>query len=516
MNIASESSTTILIVLVALGLLVWGFSRAKPYGKLGVLAWLQSSTLMLPWLIFFSLVTVGINLNLVSILFLFVAATGLYIVLGQHLRAAGQDQLLRERAAARLKQETAQPPSVDKTNNTSHGSDSTAPVGSTELAKTLLTQIPEADVKAIQGIFGIDTFFVTTTLPYQDGLLFRGNLRGEADTVFARLSQSLQERLGNCEAEPQKPRYRLFLLQGPDNKPVAVVLPSRSDPKPLSIAQKLLAVGLAIATLITCAKTAGLLLGFDLSQNWQRVADVLPLSIGLLIILAAHEIGHQVLARHHQVRLSWPFLIPTWQIGSFGAINRFESWLPNRKVLFDVAFAGPASGGIISLGMLVLGLILSNAGSVFSIPTVFFQGSILVGTLAKTILGSALHQDAIAIHPLVVIGWLGLVINALNLMPAGQLDGGRIVQAIYGRKVAGWTTVTTIIVLSLVSLVNPLALYWAVVILFLQRGLEIPSFDELSDPNDTRAALGLLALFLMIATLIPLTPSLAGRLGIGG
>jgi len=63
--------------------------------------------------------------------------------------------------------------------------------------------------------------------------------------------------------------------------------------------------------------------------------------------------------------------------------------------------------------------------------------------------------------------------------------------------------------------VNPLALYWAVVVLFLQRELERPSQNELTEPNDTRAALGLLALFLTIVTLLPLTPSLAGRLGIG-
>jgi membrane-associated protease RseP (regulator of RpoE activity) len=54
------------------------------------------------------------------------------------------------------------------------------------------------------------------------------------------------------------------------------------------------------------------------------------------------------------------------------------------------------------------------------------------------------------------------------------------------------------------------------VIAFLVRDLERPALEELSEPDDARAALGLLMLFLMVATLLPLTPSLAGRLGIGG
>jgi membrane-associated protease RseP (regulator of RpoE activity) len=197
-------------------------------------------------------------------------------------------------------------------------------------------------------------------------------------------------------------------------------------------------------------------------------------------------------------------------------LNRFESWLPNRKVLFDVAFAGPAAGGVLAFVMLLIGLLLSHPESGVQMPASFFQGSILVGTLARVVLGSGLHQAVVHVHPLVVVGWLGLIINALNLMPAGQLDGGRIVQAIYGRKTAGRTTVATLILLAIAALVNPLALYWAIVILFLQRELERPSFNELTEPDDARAALGILALFLMITTLIPLTPSLAGRLGIGG
>lgn len=166
--------------------------------------------------------------------------------------------------------------------------------------------------------------------------------------------------------------------------------------------------------------------------------------------------------------------------------------------------------------MLIVGLLLSKPGSFFQVPTEFFQGSILVGTLARVVLGDAVQAAIVDVHPLVILGWLGLVITAINLMPAGQLDGGRIVQAIYGRKTAGRTTVATLIVLGLAALVNPLSLYWAIVILFLQRDLERPALNELSEPDDARAALGILILFLMAATLLPLTPSLAGRLGIGG
>jgi membrane-associated protease RseP (regulator of RpoE activity) len=203
------------------------------------------------------------------------------------------------------------------------------------------------------------------------------------------------------------------------------------------------------------------------------------------------------------------------QIGSFGAITRFGSLLPDRKALFDIALAGPGFGGLVSLVMLVTGLLLSHPGSLFQIPNKFFQGSILVGSLARVILGSTLQAPIVNIHPLVIIGWLGLVITALNLMPAGQLDGGRIVQAIYGRKTARTTTIATLVVLALVSLGNTIAFYWAIVIFFLQRDGERPSLNEITEPDDARAALGLLALFLMISTLLPLTPALAGKLGIG-
>jgi membrane-associated protease RseP (regulator of RpoE activity) len=448
---------------------------------------------MTPWLLFFGLFALGIYVNIVGILFSVIVSAGLYIFLGRKLRQAGQDAILKQRATERLAAQSSSEP--DK--------NSPAVV---EL-QSEPTPIPEADLSLIRGIFGIDTFFATETIPYQEGVVFKGNLRGEPEAVHNRLTKSLQERLND--------KYRLFLVENTDGKPVMIVLPSRTDPQRAQLGQKAFAVILLIATMATSLEVGGILQNFDLLSNPERFAEALPIALGLFVIFISHEVGHWLLARRHQVRLSWPFFLPAVQVGSFGAITRFESLVPNRNALFDIALAGPAFGGITSLLLLVVGLLLSHPGSLFQLPNQFFQGSILVGSLARVVLGSALHSPVVNIHPLVIIGWLGLVITALNLMPAGQLDGGRIVQAIYGRKTAGRTTFATIVLLAIVSLGNPLAMYWAILILFLQRDLERPSLNEITEPDDARAALCLLALFLMITTLLPLTPALAGRLGIG-
>jgi membrane-associated protease RseP (regulator of RpoE activity) len=504
---SSENTATIALVLVAVGILGWGFYRARPFGKLGILAWLQSVVLMSPWLLFFSLFAAGIYLNLVAVLLMLVVSTGLYIYLGREMRSAAVD------AAWRSPPDTTEEKSVSD-GNSAPESQATPPrepvkiVTSSQATNQLeIIPVPAEDIKAIQSIFGIDTFFATETIPYQNGLIFKGNLRGKPEQVHSRLSASLQARLGS--------RYRLFLVENQDDKPIVIILPSDNDPQPTTVAQKILALVLLLATFATTLETGGLLRGFDFFSSPARYLEVLPIAAGIWAVLGSREIARRVLASRYNVGLSWPFFIPTWQIGSFGAIDRFESLLPNRKVLFDISIAGPAAGGIVALSMLVLGLLLSHPGSLFQIPAEFFKASVLVGTLAKVVLGSALQQQLVDVHPLVVIGWLGLVITAINLMPAGQLDGGRIVQAIYGRKTANLATLATLAVLAIASLVNPLALYWAIVILILQRNLERPTLNELTEPDDARAALGLLALFLMIAILLPLTPALAGRLGIG-
>jgi membrane-associated protease RseP (regulator of RpoE activity) len=494
------NTTTIALLVLALGILGWSYYRNRDLGKFGMLSWLQSVVLMMPWLLSFGALSIGLYINLVGILLLLVTSTVGYIWLGTQARLAAQDPAVAAKIVEnRLKSQAKLAPKLGETEA------QTLPIALEML------QIPDADLTSIKGIFGIDTFFATETIPYQQGAIFKGNLRGEAAKVHDRLTAKLHNKIGD--------RYRLFLVPDPEERPVVVVLPSSNDPQPATTGQKILSAVMLIATIATSLEAMGVLLGFDFYEHTERIKEILPFSLGIWAILIAHEIGHKVLAQKHQVKIGWPFFLPTGQIGSFGAITRFESLLPNRSVLFDISLAGPATGGLISLVMLVIGLLLSNAGSGLDLPVQFFQASLLVGSLAKIILGTAIEKSSISIHPFVIIGWLGLVINALNLMPAGQLDGGRIVQAIYGRKTAQRATLVTLIILGFVAFFNPanlVILYWLVLVGFLQRALERPSLDEITEPNDARAALGLLALFLMAATVIPFSPDLAGRLGIGG
>ena len=63
------------------------------------------------------------------------------------------------------------------------------------------------------------------------------------------------------------------------------------------------------------------------------------------------------------------------------------------------------------------------------VPATLFQGSLLLGGTVKAVLGEvALNRATVAVHPLLIAGWCGLVSTALNLLPVGAIDGGRMMQ----------------------------------------------------------------------------------------
>ena len=196
---------TAITVLVALGFLGWGFYRARPFGKLGLVAWLQSVVLISPWLLFFGLSIVSVYLNIVSVLFLFLLSTGLYIYLGKRLRSLAQTEVLSQRATAIAEgQDTTHLDSSDGSDrlDTPEAAKAQAAKVAEALLEPDIAPIPADDLKAIQSIFGIDTFFATETIPYQEGVILRGNLRGDPEDTIAHLSERLQEKVGFSETQP--------------------------------------------------------------------------------------------------------------------------------------------------------------------------------------------------------------------------------------------------------------------------------------------------------------------------
>jgi membrane-associated protease RseP (regulator of RpoE activity) len=486
MNIAAE--ITPLFLLGTLAFLGWGFWRARRRGSLAVWVWLQGSLLLLPWVVFLGLLLLGIYLNFAGFLVLLLVFTGLYIAVGRKTRQLAQQELQARREQLARLEEQGEAPSAGE-----------APLE----APAVLRRISAEDLQAIQSIFSLDTFFVTETIPYGEGAIFKGNLRGEAEVVVPLLLGRLKERLGS--------RYQLFLVEDASEKPAVVVLPDPIVNYRASVGAQILAGALLVFSFVATLEVGANLLGFRLLDAPGRWVEALPVAAGIFAILLVHETGHRWMAGKYGVRLSPAFVIPSLGIGTLGSLNRIQSPVPSRKALFDIAFAGPAASGILSLLVLLAGLKLSGSEGLY-VPTEIFRSSILVGTLARLVLGSQLQAELVPIHPFVAVGWIGLAITALSLLPAGQLDGGRIVQAVYGRKTAARATFITLIALAVAAISNVLALYWALLILFIAREPERPPQDEITETDGQRDALALLALFLMVMTLLPIAPALAGFL----
>jgi len=106
-------------------------------------------------------------------------------------------------------------------------------------------------------------------------------------------------------------RYRLFLVENLDAKPVIIILPSRNDPQSTTLPQKILAVLVATIASLETGEYCWVLISLPIRRDSGKPYRY----AGIVAVLAAHELGHRLLARRHQVRLSPPFS-PTLQVGA--------------------------------------------------------------------------------------------------------------------------------------------------------------------------------------------------------
>ncbi|XP_011656409.1 probable zinc metalloprotease EGY2, chloroplastic isoform X1 [Cucumis sativus] len=364
-------------------------------------------------------------------------------------------------------------------------------------------RIPRETVEILKNqVFGFDTFFVTSQDPYEGGVLFKGNLRGEAAKSYEKITRRMQDTFGDV--------YKLFLLINPeDDKPVAVVVPRKTlQPETTAVPEWFAAAAFGLVTVFTLllrnvpALQSNLLSTFD---NLELLKDGLPGAFVTALVLGVHELGHILVARDAGVKFGIPYFVPSWQIGSFGAITRILNIVPKREDLLKVALAGPLAGFSVGFLLYILGFILPPSDGIgVIVDASVFHESFLAGGIAKLLLGDALKEGTpISLNPLVIWAWAGLLINAINSIPAGELDGGRIAFSIWGRKASSRITGVSIVLLGLASLFSDVAFYWVALIFFLQRGPIAPLSEEITDPDEKYIGLGVLVLFLGLLVCLP-------------
>ncbi|KAI3731130.1 hypothetical protein L1987_62313 [Smallanthus sonchifolius] len=363
--------------------------------------------------------------------------------------------------------------------------------------------IPKETIDILKDqVFGFDTFFITSQEPYEAGVLFKGNLRGSAAVSYKKIEKRLHDTFGD--------QYKLFLLLNPeDDTPVAVVVPRKTlQPETTAVPEWFAAGAFGLVTIFTLllrnvpALQSNLLSVVD---NIDLLKDGLPGALVTALALGVHEISHILVARNAGVKLGVPFFVPSWQIGSFGAITRILNIVPNREDLLKIAAAGPIAGFSLGLVLLLLGFYLPPTDGIgVIVDASVFHESFLAGGIAKLLLGDVLKEGAtISVNPLVLWAWAGLLINAINSIPAGELDGGRISFAIWGRKAAYRLSAASIVLLGLSSLIDDVAFYWVVLIFFLQRGPIAPLSEEISEPDNKYVALGIIVLVMSLLVCLP-------------
>ena len=107
-------------------------------------------------------------------------------------------------------------------------------------------------------------------------------------------------------------------------------------------------------------------------------------------------------------------------------------------------------------------------------------------------------------------GWAGLLVTALNLIPAGQLDGGHLIYVLLGRQARRLMPIILSSLL-LLGLVWSGWWLWAFLIFMLGRAYAEP-LDQITtlDPQRRLVALLGLIIFILVFTPVPLATPFGG------
>jgi Zn-dependent protease len=374
----------------------------------------------------------------------------------------------------------------------------------------------------------ISRFFRVETTTWGDekkGLMARytGQLYNQdSASAYDQLSQAL----ASVHVTP------LFRME--NNQQVIYLIKEISKPKPTKTWPNIL---FFILTVGSVAFAGGLFTARAVPENlsgWLSfVWGGMPFAIALMAILVCHEFGHYLAGRYHKTAVTLPFFIPFpfSYFGTMGAFIQLKEIPKNRRILLDIGIAGPLAGLLVAIPVLLIGLYLSP---VQKIPIIvpagqIFEGNSILYLLLKFIIkGQLLPQPFtfaglspilywiryfftgaplpaggldVTLHPIAWAGWAGLFVTALNLIPAGQLDGGHIMYVLLGKYTNRLLPIILVALVLLGFVWNGWWL-WAALIFLLGRYHAEP-LDQITQLDPKRQVLALIGVIVFILVFMP-------------
>ena len=258
------------------------------------------------------------------------------------------------------------------------------------------------------------------------------------------------------------------------------------------------------ATLVSTTYAGALQRGINLLHDLSRFDQGLPFALTLMSILVVHEFGHYTLAKMHGVDATLPYFIPAPSlVGTFGAFIKMRSRPLNRTQLFDVGAAGPLAGLVLAVAAVYAGLRLSavtpdGEGD----GGIALGSSLLISWLTHLALGDLPANIKVTLHPVGFAGWIGLLITGMNLLPAGQLDGGHVAYALVGSKHRWVSRFSILLVLALGIFGWQGWLFWGL-LLSVMGTRHPPPLDPETPLDRRRVLLAWMTLAVLVLTFVP-------------
>jgi membrane-associated protease RseP (regulator of RpoE activity) len=107
----------------------------------------------------------------------------------------------------------------------------------------------------------------------------------------------------------------------------------------------------------------------------------------------------------------------------------------------------------------------------------------------------------IMLHPIAWAAWAGLLVTAINLIPAGQLDGGHIVYVLMGRNAR---KLLPFIIVGLLLLGMVWSGWWLWVLLLLVLGrMHAEPLDQITALDPRRRAFAVLGIIIFVLVFVP-------------